>query len=104
MKISNFLKTHFFSIVLTFVDDFTLNSDNNKEVLSFGLCWPSFASLAFVALDDFLKQKLAFVDKNQAQLTCSQQSDAKTNYQTRFSNLNHCDSGHGVTLKRRSPR
>jgi hypothetical protein len=41
MKISNFLKTHFFSIVFTFVDDFT-----------------------FVALDDFLKQKLAFVDKN----------------------------------------
>ena len=31
MKISNFLKAHFFSIVLTFVDDFTLNSDNNKE-------------------------------------------------------------------------
>jgi hypothetical protein len=32
MKISNFLKTHFFSIVLTFVGDFTLNSDNNKEI------------------------------------------------------------------------
>ena len=32
MKIFNFLKTHFFSIVLTFVDDFTLNSDNNKEI------------------------------------------------------------------------
>jgi hypothetical protein len=26
-----------------------------------GLCWPS---LAFVALDDFFKQKLAFVNKN----------------------------------------
>jgi uncharacterized protein (DUF1499 family) len=35
MKISNFLKTHFFSIVLKFVDDFTLNSDNNKEVLGY---------------------------------------------------------------------
>ena len=32
MKISNFLKTHFPSIVLTFVDDFTLNSDTNKEI------------------------------------------------------------------------
>ena len=32
MKISNFFKTHFFSIALTFVDDFTLNSDNNKEI------------------------------------------------------------------------
>jgi hypothetical protein len=52
---------------LTFADDFTLNNDNNKknEVLGYaGLCWPSLAFLAFVALDDFLKQKLAFVDKN----------------------------------------
>ena len=32
MKISNFFKTHFFSIVFTFVDDFTLNSDNDKEI------------------------------------------------------------------------
>ena len=32
MKISNFLKTQFFSIVLTFIDDVTLNSDNNKEI------------------------------------------------------------------------
>ena len=31
MKISNFLKTHFLSIILTFFDDFTLNSDNNKS-------------------------------------------------------------------------
>ena len=90
MKISNFLKTHFFSIVLTFVDDFTLNSDNNKEIWSFGLCWPSMAFLAFVALDDFLKQKLAFFDKNQAELTCFQQSDVKTNYQTRSGILKHC--------------
>ena len=35
------------------------------EVLDFaGLCWPSLAFLAFVALDDFFKQKLAFADKN----------------------------------------
>ena len=33
MKISNFLKTHFFSIVLTFVDDFTLN------MASITTCW-----------------------------------------------------------------
>ena len=37
---------------------------NKFEVLDFaGLCWPSLAFLAFVALDDFLKQKLAFADK-----------------------------------------
>jgi hypothetical protein len=36
-----------------------------SEVLDFaGLCWPSLAFLAFVALDNFLKQKLAFDDKN----------------------------------------
>jgi hypothetical protein len=35
------------------------------EVLKFaGLCWPSLVFVAFVALDDFLKQKLAFADKN----------------------------------------
>jgi hypothetical protein len=35
------------------------------EVLDFaGLCWPSLAFLAFVALDNFFKQKLAFSDKN----------------------------------------
>ena len=55
-----------------------------------GLHWPSLAFLAFVALDDFLKQKLAFVDKIQAQLTCFQQSDVKTNYQTRSGILKHC--------------
>ena len=43
-----------------------------------------------MALDDFLKQKLAFVDKIQAQLTCFQQSDVKTNYQTRSGILKHC--------------
>jgi hypothetical protein len=37
-----------------------------------GLCWPSLAFLAFVALDYFLKLKLAFADKNQAQLACFQ--------------------------------
>jgi hypothetical protein len=32
------------------------------EVLGYaGLCWPSLAFVAFVALDDFFKQKLAFV-------------------------------------------
>jgi hypothetical protein len=35
------------------------------EVLAFDdLFWPSLAFLAFVALDDFLKQKLVFADKN----------------------------------------
>jgi hypothetical protein len=34
------------------------------EVVVFdGLFWPLLAFLAFVALDDFLKQKLAFADK-----------------------------------------
>ena len=32
MKISDFLKTHFFIIIFTCIDDFTLNSDNNKEI------------------------------------------------------------------------
>ena len=32
MKISDFLKTHFFSIIFTFIDDFKLNSGNNKEI------------------------------------------------------------------------
>jgi hypothetical protein len=37
----------------------------NFEVSDFaGLCWPSLAFSAFVALDIFLKQKLAFADKN----------------------------------------
>ena len=65
MKIFNFLKTHFSGIIFTNVDDFRLNSDNNKEVLGYaGLCWPSLAFLAFMALDDFYKQKMAFVDKD----------------------------------------
>ena len=35
------------------------------DVLDFaGLFWPSLAFEAFVALDEFFKQKLAFVDKN----------------------------------------
>ena len=59
-----FFKNTVFSIVLTFVDDFTLKSDNNKEIWSFGLCWPLLAFLAFMALDDFLEQKMAFADKN----------------------------------------
>ena len=52
----------FFSIIFTHVDDFTLNSDNNKEIWNFG--WPLLAFLAFVTLDESLKQKLAFADKN----------------------------------------
>ena len=32
MKISDFLKTLIFSIIFTFIDDFRLNSDNNKEI------------------------------------------------------------------------
>ena len=55
VEISDFVKTLLFSIIFTFIDDFTLNIDNNKEIWSFDfadLCWPS---LAFVALDNFLK-------------------------------------------------
>ena len=47
MKISDFLKTLFFSIIFTFIDDFTLNSDIYKGNLKFwtllafiGLHWP----------------------------------------------------------------
>jgi hypothetical protein len=61
MNISNFFKTVFFCITLTFIDDYTLNIDDIKkfEVLAFaGLCWPS------LALYDFFKQKLAFFGKN----------------------------------------
>ena len=32
MKILDFLKTQFFSVIFTFIDDFTLNSDNKKEI------------------------------------------------------------------------
>ena len=62
-----FKKNTFFSIIFTFIDDFTLIViiTNKFEVLDFaGLCWPSLAFLAFVALDNFFKQKLAFADKN----------------------------------------
>ena len=44
MEISDFLKTHFFIIIFTCIDDFTLNGDNNKEILKF---W---TLLAFVGL------------------------------------------------------
>ena len=67
-----------------------------------GLHWPSLAFLAFVALDDFLKQKLAFVDKIQAQMTCFQQSDVKTNYQTRSGILKHCGQGESERKVRNS--
>jgi hypothetical protein len=51
------------------------------EVLDFtGLCWPSLAFLAFVALDNFLKQKLGFADKNQAHLTHFQPSNLKIHF------------------------
>ena len=47
MKISDFLKTHFFRIIFSFIDGFTLNSDNNKKFMKFwtllafvGLHWP----------------------------------------------------------------
>ena len=57
MKISNFFKATFFSITLTFIDDYTLNIDKIKEFWSFGLCWPLLAfiglhwpSLAFIGL------------------------------------------------------
>ena len=64
MKISNFFKTPFFRITHTYIDDYTLNIDDIKEFWSFGLCWPSLAILAFVALGEFFKQKLAFFGKN----------------------------------------
>ena len=47
MKISNFVKTPFFSIKLTFIDDYTMNIDDIKEIWSYGLCWPF---LAFIGL------------------------------------------------------
>ena len=44
MKISDLKKPHFFSIILSFIDDFTLNTDNYKGNLKF---W---TFLAFVVL------------------------------------------------------
>ena len=32
MEMSDFLKTHIFSVIFTFIDDVTLNSDDNKEI------------------------------------------------------------------------
>ena len=67
MKISNFFKTPFFTITLTFIDDYTLNIDDIKEFWSFGLCWPLLAFLAFLAfvtLDESFKQKVANLVKN----------------------------------------
>ena len=47
MKISNFVETPFFSIKLTFIDDYTMNIDDIKDFLKlwtllafFGLHWP----------------------------------------------------------------
>ena len=61
MKISDFFKTHFFSIIFTFINDFTLNSDNNKEIWSSGPCWPL---LAFVGLHWPLWPWKKFLSKN----------------------------------------
>ena len=47
MKISNFVKTPFFSITLKFIDDYTMNIDDIKEIWSYGLCW---TLLAFFGL------------------------------------------------------
>ena len=47
MKISNFFITPFFSITLTFIDDYTFIIDDIKEFLSFGLFRPL---LAFIGL------------------------------------------------------
>ena len=57
-KFPIFEKQLFLSITFPFIDDFTLNIYEINDFLNF---WPS---LALVALDEFLKQKLAFVDKN----------------------------------------
>jgi hypothetical protein len=32
MKILDFLRAHFLNIIFTFIDNFTLNSDNNQEI------------------------------------------------------------------------
>ena len=48
------------------------------EVLDFaGLCWPSLAFLAFLALHEFFKQRRAFGDKNLAKLSCSNNQMSK---------------------------
>jgi hypothetical protein len=61
------------------------------------LFWPSLAFLAFVALDDFLKQKLAFADE-----TCFQQSDVKPNLQMRLGILNHCDICRSINVPKKA--
>ena len=49
------------------------------------------------ALRWILKQKLAFADKNQAQLTCFQQSDVKTSFGSWLGILIHCDHAWPIT-------
>ena len=65
MKISNFWKTTFSQYYIPIYTWFYMEYWWNQwffEGLAFdGLFWPS---LAFVALDEFLKRKLAFADKN----------------------------------------
>ena len=48
-------------LYLIFIDEYSLNIDNIKSFGIIGLCWPS---LAFVALDNFVKQQLAFFGKH----------------------------------------
>ena len=64
---TNFIMLH----GLLFIYDFRWNIDEINGFLKvwpfmafYGLLWPSLAFLAFVALDEFFKQKLAFADKN----------------------------------------
>ena len=67
MKISNFVKTTFFSITLTVINDYVLNVDDINKFWSFGLCWSLLvfmAFLAFATLDESFKQKVAFFGKN----------------------------------------
>ena len=78
MKIFNFWKTtfsqYYLSIYWWFYIKYWWNQWFFEDLAFDDLFWPS---LAFVALDDFLKQKLTFAGKNWAQLTCFQQSDVK---------------------------
>ena len=67
MKISDFLKTHFLVSYshLLMILHWILIIAKKFEVLDFaGLSWPWLALLAFVALDNFFKQKLVFADEN----------------------------------------
>jgi hypothetical protein len=43
---------------LTFIDDFTLNSDNYKGNLKFGLCWPFWPWIIFLSKNWPLLKKI----------------------------------------------